>query len=106
MADSVETLGVDLRKRVKKLGAKERARRRTWGVRFSSIKKNEAFQKNYMKVVVKKLSRAGMVPARTWEVHAVGMAPTERLKSRRQMSAAAGKKSTTSLSLFMEVYGR
>ena len=32
------------------------------------------------------------------------MAPTERLKLRRQM-AATGKKSTTSLSLFMEAYG-
>ena len=38
-------------------------------------------------------------------VHAVGMAPTERLKLRRQMAAAAGKKSTTSLSLFMEATG-
>ena len=33
------------------------------------------------------------------------MSPTERLKSRRQTVAAAGKKSTTSLSLFMETYG-
>ena len=31
--------------------------------------------------------------------------PTERLKLRRQMAAAAGKKSTTLLSLFMEAYG-
>ena len=46
-----------------------------------------------------------MVPARTWRVPAVGMAPTERLKLRRQMAAAAGKKSTTSLSLFMEAFG-
>ena len=37
--------------------------------------------------------------------HAVGMSPTERLKLRRQMAAAAGKKSTTSLSVFMEAYG-
>ena len=44
MADSVDTLSVDLRMRVKKLGAKERARRRTCEVRFSSIKKNEAVQ--------------------------------------------------------------
>ena len=29
----------------------------------------------------------------------------KRFKLRRQMAAAAGKKSTTSLSLFMEVYG-
>ena len=34
-----------------------------------------------------------MLPARTWRVHAVGIAPTD------------GKKSTTSLSLFMETFG-
>ena len=50
LADSVETLGVDLRTRIKKLGAKEKARRRKCKVRFSIIKKNKAFQKNYMKV--------------------------------------------------------
>ena len=43
---------------------------------------------------VKKLLRAGMVYMQ-WE-----MAPTERLKLRTQMAAAAGKKSTTALSLF------
>ena len=46
-----------------------------------------------------------MVPARTSGVHAMEMAPTERFKLRRQMAAAAGKKSTTFLSLFMESYG-
>ena len=54
---------------------------------------------------VKKLLRAGMMAARTWGVHALGMAPPERLGSRRQMAATAGKKSTTSLSLFMDAYG-
>ena len=39
MADSVETLGVDLRTRVKKLGAKEKERRRMCRMRFSTIKK-------------------------------------------------------------------
>ena len=105
LADSVETLGVDLRTRVKKLGAKEKARRKKCMLRFSITKKNNAFQKNNMKVCVKKLLRAGMMPARAWGAHAVGMSPTERLILRRQMEAAAGKKSTTSLSLFMEVYG-
>ena len=33
------------------------------------------------------------------------MTPTERLKLRRQMAAAAGKKGSTSLSLFMEAFG-
>ena len=74
-------------------------------MRFSLIKKYKAFQKNYMKVGVKKLLRAGMVPVRTWRVHAVGLDPTERLKLTRQMAAAQSKKSTTSLSLFMEAYG-
>ena len=33
------------------------------------------------------------------------MSPTERLKLWRHMAAAAGKKSTTSLSLFTDAYG-
>ena len=64
MAGSVETLGVDLRTGVKKLGAKEEARRKKCEVGFSIIKKNKVFQKTYMKVEVKKMLGAGMVPAR------------------------------------------
>ena len=78
-------------------------------MRFSIIKKHKALQKNYMKVGGTKLLRAGMMPARTWRegagVHAAGMPPTERLELRRQLAAAVRKKSTTSLSLFMEAYG-
>ena len=84
LADSVEPLGVDLRTRVKRLGAKEKARRKECKVRLSIIKKNKAFQKNYMEVGVKKLLRAGMMPARTWRAHAVGMSLTERFKLRRK----------------------
>ena len=61
-------------------------------VRFSFTKENKASQKKYMKVGVKKFLRAGMVQARTCGVHAVGMAPTERFKLRRQMAAAPGQK--------------
>ena len=100
LADSVETLGVDLRARVKRLGAKEKARRKKCKLMSSTIKKNKVFQKSYLKVGVKKLLRA-----ERGVVHAVGMAPTERLKLRRQMAGAADKKSTTSLSVFMEAYG-
>ena len=64
---------------------------------FSLIKKNEVFQKNNMKVGVKKFLRMCLVPARAWSAHAVGIAPTGRFKLRRQM-AAAGKKESTSLS--------
>ena len=49
---------------------------------FSITKKNKVFQQNYMKVGVKKLLRAGMMPARIWRAHAVGMSPTERFKKR------------------------
>ena len=43
LADSVGTLGVDSRTRVKRLGAKEKARRKMCKVRFSIIKKNKSF---------------------------------------------------------------
>ena len=51
MADSVVTLRVDLRTRVKRLGRKEKARRKKCKVRFSIIKKSKAFQKISMMVV-------------------------------------------------------
>ena len=66
LVDSAETLGTDLRRRVKRFGAKEGARRKKCKVRFSIIKKKKVFQKDYVKVGVKKLLRAGMMPARTW----------------------------------------
>ena len=107
LADTVETLGVDLRTKVKKLGAKEKARRKKCKVRFSLFKKNEAFQKNSMKGG----GSQEVVTSGVWyqqelgEFMQWGWAPTERLKLRRQMAAAAGKNSTTSLSLFVETYG-
>ena len=97
MAGSVDTLGVESRTRIKRLGAKEKARRKKCWVRFSLIKRNKAFQKSYMKLGAKKLFKTGLVPARAWEAHAVGIAPTARLKLRKWMAAAAGKKESTSL---------
>ena len=38
-----------------------------------------------------------------WRGQAVGIAPTERFKLRRQMAAAASEKESASLSLFLEV---
>ena len=55
MTDSVETLGVDLRTRVKRLGVNENSRRKKCKVRLSLLSKNKDLQKNYMKVGVKKL---------------------------------------------------
>ena len=52
MADSEQTLGVDLRTRNKRLGAKEKTRRNKCKVRFSLIGKNKAFQKSHMKLGV------------------------------------------------------
>ena len=50
LANSVETLGVDLKTRVKRLGAKEKARRKKCKVRFTPIKKNKAIQKFHSSV--------------------------------------------------------
>ena len=77
----------------------DKARGKQCDVGFSGIGENRVFQKNYMR----KLLRMGLVLARAREGQAVGIAPTERLKLRRQMAAAAGKKESVSLSLFMEV---
>ena len=52
---------------------------------------------------MKKLLRMGSVPARVRVGQAFGIAPTERLKLRGQMTAAASKKESVSLSLFREV---
>ena len=103
---SVETLGVDLRTIVKRLGAKEKARRKKYSMRFSLIKKTRAFKKSYMKVGVKKLLRMSLVPARACGAQAVGIAPTDRLKLRRQMTvaaAAAGKTELNGLAVEEEV---
>ena len=104
MADGVETLGVDLRTRVKRLGTKEKARRKKCSARFSLIRKNKAFQKISMKV--EEVAQNGSGTSASVESASSGNCPTERLKLRRQMSeAAAGKEESTSFSLFMEVFG-
>ena len=92
MADSVEKLAVDLRTRVKGLGVREKTRRKKCTVRFSLIKKNKAFWKNYMKVGVKKFLRAGMVPARTWRVPAAGMVPARKIKIEEADGSSSGQK--------------
>ena len=84
MSESVETLGVDLRKQNKQLGAKEKARRRKCDVRSSLIRKNQVFKKNYMRV---------------WFSQERG---EDKPWASRQMGAAAGKKGLVSLSLFLE----
>ena len=84
--------------------ATAKARRRQCDVRFSIARRNRVFQKTYLRIGLRKLLRMGSVLARGWRVQAVGIAPTERLKLRRQMaSAVAGKEESVSLSLFMDV---
>ena len=94
IADSVDSLGFDLRTRVKIVGVRKKKRedRSVGSDSRSSRRIDKSLSKELYESGVKKLLRAGMMPPRTWEVHALGMAPTERLKLRRQMAAAAGKK--------------
>ena len=74
-------------------------------MRFSLIRKNKGFQKNYMKVGGQEVVTSGYGASQDVGSSRSGMGPTERLKLRRQMAAAAGKKSAPSLSLFMEAFG-
>ena len=60
LADSVGTLSVELRTKVKRLRSKEKVRRKRCRVRASLIKKKKAFLKSYMKVGVKKLLFMGL----------------------------------------------
>ena len=92
MADSVETHGVDLRTSVGRLGANGKAREKKCKVRFSIIKKNKAFQKNCMKVGVKKLLRAGHGASKDVESSCSGKAPTERFKIEEADGSSSGQK--------------
>ena len=76
-ADSVESFGVDLRTRVMRLGVNEK-RRKKCKFRFSLIKKNQAFQKNYMKVGGQEFATSWYGSSKNVGAHAVEMAPRER----------------------------
>ena len=96
-ADSVETLGVDLRTGVKGWERRKSEEEEVQG-EILAHKQELNISKELHDIGVEKLLRAGMMPQGPGS-HAVGMVRTERLKLRRQMAAAAaGKKSTTSLS--------
>ena len=90
LAESVETLGVDLRTRMKRLGAKEKARRKKCMVRFSLMKKT-AFQKSCIKVGVNKLQRAGMMPARTWVAQCSGDVSHGEVKNEEANGGCCGQ---------------
>ena len=80
-------------------GSESEGEKKKCDVRFSIIRKHRVCQNNYMRTGVRKLLSTALVLARAWRGQAVGLAPSERLKLRRQMTAAAGKKESVSLSL-------
>ena len=51
LANSVETVGVDLRKRAKQLGAKEKTRWKKWDVKFPIAMTKRVFQKKKVGLV-------------------------------------------------------
>ena len=95
MADSVETLGVDLRTRVENLGAREKARREKCKVRFLLMqdRRREVFTSGYS------------------ASKNVGSTCSEDGSSRKMNiedahgSSSGQNKSATSSSLFMEAFG-
>ena len=105
IADSVETLGVDLRTRVKKLGAKEQARRKKCKVRFSNFQKRKSVSEGVHEGGSQEVVTSGYDASKDLASPCSGVG-SHGEKLRTQMAAAAaGKKSTTSLSLFMDAYG-
>ena len=74
-------------------------------MRFLILIKNKAFRKNHLKMGGQEVATSGYCASKDVGVHAVEFGPYRKIKTRRQMAAAAGKKSATSLSLFMEVFG-
>ena len=58
-----------------------------------------------MKAGVMKLLRAGMVPARTWGVHAVGISSNSKIQFEETDGSSGGQRNTSSLSLFVEASG-
>ena len=76
----------------------------TWFI-VSNKEEERIFPEKLHEGGIKKLSRKGMVPARTWRILAEGLAPTERFILGRQVAAQWPKTSTTSLSLSMEACG-
>ena len=65
------------------------------------MRKNRAFRSD-LKGRTRKVLRTRQIPARAWRAQALGSAPTERLKVRRQ-TAAAGKNDRASLTLSLAV---
>ena len=71
MANSVDTLGVDTRTRIKKLGAKEKAKRKKCRVRVSLIKKKKSLSEKLFESGCQEAVKSGHGAAKTLEVHAV-----------------------------------
>ena len=102
MADSVETLRVDWRNRFRSERKSDKEKVQS---EILAHQEEEGFPKELHEGGSQDVAACGHAASKDLGVHTVEMAPTERLKLRRQIAAAAGKKSTTSLSLFMEAYG-
>ena len=58
-------------------------------MRGSHLPEEIALSENYLLIGVRELLRMGLALVRVWRGRAVGIAPAEGLKLRRQMAAAA-----------------
>ena len=101
VADSVETLGVDLRTPTKQLGTKGKSEKEQMQCDIHAHQeKSDLPEKSYEDWCETAVEDG--IASRESGRQAVGISPKERLKLRRQMAAAAGKQESVSLSLFME----
>ena len=71
--------------------SEEKARKKKCKVRFLLKKKEQSLPKELHESGCQEDAENGYGTSKDLGVHAVGMAPTERLKLRRQMAAAASR---------------
>ena len=93
--------GCRLKNKSQEVGSKRKSEEKEVQSEILSYQQEGSLPENFVKTGAKKILRAGMVPARTWRVHAVGIAPTER--DRWQQERA--KTVQPLLLLLVEAYG-
>ena len=82
---------MDFGTRTKQLAAKEKARRRKYGIIFAMARITSVSPKNFVRVAVRML-RMGLVFVRVWRGLAVGISPTERPEVGATDDGSSGRK--------------
>ena len=92
MDSRVEYVGIDKQTCLKTLGKKEVKRLEALKRKVGIVKKLVVFRTRYLRSNTKLLINVGLVPSRCWVHKALGTCSRPRLRIRRQVAEAPGKK--------------